>query len=387
MNPAPMKTTEEIRAEIDSIDDQIADLYLRRVRAASAIVEAKRAAGKPIHDPARERTILARVADRLGPDLAGDAALLFNTLFSLSRARQRRLMSGEGGLEGTVRDAIARTPPDFPLQATVACQGTEGAYSQLAACTLFKIPTLLFFNTFEDVFNAVEKGMCRYGVLPIENSSAGSVTAVYDQMVRHRFRIVRAVRQRIAHVLLAPPGVAFEDIREVTSHAHALAQCTDFLRANPSLRRIPAANTAVAARNLAASGRRDLAVIASRACADLYGLSVLRDDVSDARLNYTRFICISKELEIYPDSRKFSIMMSLPHRPGSLGGVLSRFTAIGVNLTKLESRPIPGMDFEFLFTFDFEARPGDDAVLKLLSELAGDPEIERFSFLGAYAES
>ena len=229
--------------------------------------------------------------------------------------------------------------------------------------------------------------MCRYGILPVENSSAGSVTAVYDQMVRHRFHIVRAIRQRIDHVLLALPGVAFSDVREVTSHAHALAQCSDFLHAHPAIRQTPAINTAVAARTLAASGRRDLAVIASRPCADLYGLSVVHEDISNSRSNYTRFLCISKDLEIYPDSRKFSLMMSLPHRPGALASILDRFTAIGVNLTKLESRPIPGMDFEFRFTFDFEARPGDERVLGLLAELSSDPEIEHFTFLGAYAES
>jgi chorismate mutase/prephenate dehydratase len=379
--------TESARAEIDAIDDQLADLYLRRLRAVSAVSEAKRAAGLPVRDPARERAILARVAGKMGPDLAPDAVLLFNTIFSLSRARQRALLAGDSPLVAAIRDAADRTPAAFPSQAVVACQGTEGAYSQLAAAALFPIPTLLFFNSFKDVFSAVEKGMCRYGILPVENSSAGSVTAVYDQMVRHRFHIVRAVRQRIAHVLLAPPGVDFSEIREITSHAHALAQCSGFLHAHPGIRQTPAANTAVAARALAASGRRDLAVIASRPCADLYNLAVLRDDVSDAATNYTRFICISKDLEIYPDSRKFSIMMSLPHRPGSLGGVLGRFTAIGVNLTKLESRPIPGMDFEFLFTFDFEARPQDPAVLRLLAELAADPEIERFTFLGAYAET
>ena len=382
-----MKTIPEIRAEIDSIDDQIADLCLRRFRAASDIAEAKRAAGTPVHDPAREREILARVAARMGPDLAVGAALLFNTIFSLSRSRQRALLAGGSPLVRSIRDAIARTPAAFPAQASVACQGTDGAYSQLAASALFPVPSILFFNSFDDVFSAVEKGMCRYGILPVENSSAGSVTAVYDQMVRHRFHVVRAVRQRIAHVLLALPGTAFEDVREISSHAHALAQCSDFLHAHPSIRQSPVANTAVAARALAASGRRDLAVIASRPCADLYGLSVLRDDVSNAQVNYTRFICISKDLEIYPDSRKFSIMMSLPHRPGSLGSILGRFTAIGVNLTKLESRPIPGMDFEFRFTFDFEARPGDERVLGLLAELSSDPEIEHFTFLGAYAES
>ena len=382
-----MKTTEQIRAEIDAIDDQIVDLYLRRLQASDEIAEVKKNAGTAIFNPAREREILTRVAQKVGPEKAGDAAILFSTLFSISRARQRGLICGEGRLGEEIRDAAERTPADFPMQATVACQGSEGAYSQLAASSLFKIPTILFFNTFEDVFSAVEKGMCRYGILPIENSSAGSVTAVYDMMVRHNFRIVRAVRQRIAHVLLAPRGVKFEEIREVTSHAHALAQCSEFLHANRQIRQTPAANTAVAARQLASSGRRDLAVIASRPCANIYGLDIVRDDVANAQVNYTRFICISKELEIYPDSRKFSIMMSLPHRPGSLSTILANFASIDVNLTKLESRPIPGMDFEFLFTFDFEARPQDPAVLKLLAELSTDPEIEHFTFLGAYAEN
>lgn len=382
-----MKTTEEIRAEIDSIDDQIADLYLRRLRAVNDAAAAKQASGKRVHDPAREREILARVAAKLGPGLVNDAVLLFNTIFSLSRARQRSLLLGASPLVQSIRDAIARTPGEFPSQATIACQGTDGAYSQIATSALFPIPTLLFFSSFDDVFSAVEKGMCRYGILPVENSTAGSVTAVYDQMVRHRFHVVRAIRQRIDHVLLAPPGVSFSDVREVTSHAHALAQCSDFLHAHRSIRQTPAVNTAVAARTLAASGRRDLAVIASRPCADLYGLSVIHENISNSQSNYTRFLCISKNLEIYPDSRKFSIMMSLPHRPGALGAILDRFTAVGVNLTKLESRPIPGMDFEFRFTFDFEARPGDEQVLKLLAELAADPEIEHFTFLGAYAES
>ena len=129
-----------------------------------------------------------------------------------------------------------------------------------------------------------------------------------------------------------------------------------------------------------------MAVIASRSCAELYGLDVIAEGIADASFNYTRFICISKNMEIYPDAGKFSIMLSLPHRPGALNGLISKFAAIDVNLTKLESRPIPGMDFEFRFTFDFEAPPTDPAVLALLSELSLDPGIKHFTFLGAYAE-
>ena len=244
----------------------------------------------------------------------------------------------------------------------------------------------MYFNSFEKVFEAVEKGLCAYGVLPVENSAAGSVTAVYDLMQKHSFHIVRAVRLRVDHVLLAPPGVKLSDVREVASHPHALAQCTAFFKSHPEIKAVPAANTAVAAKEVASSGRRDVAVIASRSCAELYGLRIVAEKIQDTVSNYTRFICISKGLEIYPDANKISIMLSLPHRPGSLAEIISKFAAIDVNLTKLESRPVPGVDFEFRFIFDFEASPSDGSVLSLLSELSLDPEIEHFAFLGAYGE-
>ena len=233
----------------------------------------------------------------------------------------------------------------------------------------------------------MEKGLCPYGILPIENSAAGSVASVYDLMVSHRFHIVRALRLKVDHVLLAPHGTRLADIREVTSHAHALAQCSEFLKAHPEWHAAAASNTAAAAKALATSNRKDLAVIASRACAELYGLDILAESIADAAFNYTRFICISKNLEVYPDANKFSIMLSLPHRPGALNEIISKFAAIDVNLTKLESRPIPGMDFEFRFTFEFEASPKTAAVMGLLAELSSEEGIEHFTFLGAYAEN
>jgi chorismate mutase/prephenate dehydratase len=274
----------------------------------------------------------------------------------------------------------------FPTSAAVACQGTEGAYSQQAASLMFPFPTILYFNTFEDVFRAVDKGLCKYGVLPIENSAAGSVTSVYDLMAKHKFKIVRASRLRVKHVLLAHPDAKFEDIKEIMSHQHALAQCTEFLRNNPQMKAIPFSNTAAAAKELSESRRKDVAVIASRSCAELYGLKVLSEDVSDVQANFTRFICISKETEIYHNANKFSIMMSLAHRPGALCGVMAKFASIGVNLTKLESRPVRGSDFEFMFIFDFEASPYDPRVLKLLAGFSNDTSIENFTFLGAYCE-
>ena len=380
-----MKELADIRVEIDAIDDQLADLVRRRLDIVGEVAAAKREKGVPVSDPARERAILSRVAEKVGPEYENAARLVFTTLFGVTKARQRAMIGGESPVVKSIREAAARAVP-FPTRAVVACPGVEGSYAQQAASALFPIPTILFFTGFEKVFEAVEKGLCPYGILPIENSAAGSVAQVYDLMVRHRFHIVRALRVKVDHVLLANRGVKIEDIREVKSHTHAFAQCGDFLKAHPAMKAVPSINTAVAAKELAASGRTDVAVIASRSCAELYGLDIIAEGLADAAYNYTRFICISRNLEIAPDAAKLSIMLSLPHRPGALNGIIAKFAAIDVNLTKLESRPIPGMDFEFRFTFDFESSPTNPDVLGLIAELSRDPEIEHFEFLGAYAE-
>ena len=376
----------EIRREIDAVDGEMMKLFVRRMTAADAVADAKRGSGKPVFDPAREREILATVSKAVGPKMEDEARLLFSTLMSLSRGRQRADLADDGAFARSVAEAIAATPERIPSASSVACPGAEGGYSQQAASVLVRVPAIFYFRDFDSVFSAVEKGMCSYGVLPIENSTAGSVTQVYDMMNRHDFKIVKALKLRIRHVLLAQPGVKLSDVKEISSHPHALAQCSKFLIAHPEIRTVPSLNTAMAAEALAKSGRRDVAVIASRECAELYGLEIIDRDISDTLSNFTRFILISKRFEIYPDAGKLSIMMNLGHRPGALADVLIRFAAAGVNLTKLESRPVPGSDFEFRFVFDFEASPHDGRVVKLLSSLASDPEVEHFTFLGAYAE-
>ena len=379
-------TKESVRNEINQIDDELVKLFVRRMEASERMADVKRESSEPVQDPARERSILAKVAKAVGPDLENEARLMFTTLMSISRGRQRAELAGDSAFAKAISEATAATPDTFPSSASVACPGVEGAYSQQAACRLVNFPTIFYFKGFDDVFSAVEKGMCDYGVLPIENSAVGSVAAVYDLMDRHRFKIVRAHRHRINHVLLAKSGVKLSDVREIHSHPHALSQCSAFLREHPEIRAVPSTNTAAAAAALAASQRGDVAVIASRECAELYGLEVIREKIADVESNFTRFICISKKDEIYADSNKFSVMMSLSHRAGALSDVLVKFSSVGVNLTKLESRPVPGSDFEFRFIFDFEATPHDPRVVKLLAGFAGDPEIEHFTFLGAYSE-
>ena len=380
-----MKDISDIRGEIDRIDDEIASRFKRRLEIMADVAASKAARGAPITDPARERAILSRVTEDVGPAFENAARLFFSTLFGISKARQRTMLGRGSALIAQMKDALAKSAR-FPTRAMVACQGTEGAYAQQATTLLFPLPTILYLDNAESVFEGVERGMFAYGIVPIENPASGAVAAVYDLMVRHHCHIARSIRLRVDHVLLAPHGVKLEDVREVCSHPHALAQCSGFLRAHPSIRAVPGANTAVAARALAQSDRRDAAVIASRACAELYGLDILAENLSDAVCNYTRFVCIARDLEVHPDATKFSVMFTLSHRAGALNAVIAKFAAIDVNLTEITSHPVPGMDLEYQFVLAFEAPAADENVLALLAELSEDPDIRHFTLLGVYAE-
>ena len=241
---------------------------------------------------------------------------------------------------------------------------------------------IMYFRTFDGVFQAVESGLCKFGILPIENSSFGSVTQVYDLMVDHKFHIVKDYKLRISHKLLANHGTRFDDIREVYSHNQAIGQCSQFLKEHPDIKVNIVENTAVAAKSVADSGRKDVAAISSSDCQQLYGLESVRDDIQNTDNNYTRFICITKELMIFPGASKTSVMLALGHTPGALADTLAKFSSLGLNLTKIESRPIAGKDFEFMLYLDFEASVYSDEVIALLCELDAEPT--EFAYLGTY---
>lgn len=375
---------DSLREEINQIDKQLTDAFEGRMRLALEIAKYKKENDLPVLDPAREREVVNRAVERTSPEIGMYTKLLYNTLFDLSRSYQERLLAGEGELQNRLVSAAERTERLFPKQATVACQGVEGAYSQQATDKLFALPNILYFKRFEGVFQAIESGLCRYGVLPIENSSYGSVTEVYDLMRRHHFSIVRGVRLKIDHRLLGRPGAKLSSVREIISHEQALGQCGEFLKSLPNVKITVCENTAMAAELVAASGRNDIAAISSPACAALYGLETVKEDIADSDSNFTRFICIAKELEIYPGANQMSLMLNVEHKPGALYAMIAKFAALGLNLTKLESRPIPGTDFEFMFYFDLDASVYDEDALRLLSQLDAGPE--QFTFLGAYTE-
>ena len=374
----------ELRQQINSIDDELLNLFTRRMDLASQVADYKRAHDLPILQPAREREILKKVADKAGPELGGYARVLFSMLMELSKSYQNKRNNKEIELHRQIDDAIENTPRLFPRSPMVACQGVEGANSQIACEKIFKNPFILYFKSFESVFTAIEQGLCQYGILPIENSTAGSVKKVYDLMIHHNFSIVRTFRLKVDHNLLTKKGVKLGDIKEIYSHEQAIGQCGAFLEKLTGVKVIAVENTAVAAKMVAESDRTDIAAISSRSCAELYGLQNLAPSIQDKDNNRTRFICISKNLEIYPGADKTSIMMVLPHRPGSLYRVLARLYVLGINVTKLESRPIPNRDFEFMFYFDLDTSIYSEEFVQLMCEL--DDLCEEFKYLGSYSE-
>ncbi len=374
----------ELRSQIDGIDDELVRLFAQRMEVAAKIADYKKENGLPILVPAREREKMADVAQKAGPEMANYTRVLYSMLFELSRSYQSKRNNTLSPLFQQITKAIDTTSKLFPQDAMVACQGVEGAFSQIACEKIFKSPFILYFKSFDGVFTAIEQGLCQYGILPIENSTAGSVKKVYDLMIRHNFSIVRSFRLKIDHNLLVNPGTRLEDIKEVYSHEQAIGQCGEFLGGLTGVKVIPVENTAVAAEMVCKSGRTDVAAICSRSCAELYGLKVLAYSVQDKGNNYTRFICISKNLEIYPGADKTSIMMVLNHRPGALYKVLARMYVLGINVTKLESRPLPDRDFEFMFYFDLDTSIYSEEFVHLMCEL--DELCEEFKYLGSYSE-
>ncbi len=375
---------ENLRIKIDEVDDKLVKLVEERMDISAEIAEYKKQNGVPVLNSKREREKLADVTGKTRDDLKGYMQSLYSLMFDLSRSYQKKIIAKDTELYTSIKQAIDDTPKVFPSSATVACQGVEGAYSQIACERIFKTPNIVYLNTFEGVMGAVSRGLCEYAVLPIENSTAGSVKQVYDLMISHNFNIVRSVRVKIDHNLLAKRGTKLSDIKEIISHEQAISQCSEFLKTLDGVKVTCVENTAIAAQTVAESDRCDLAALSSYNCAELYGLSCIEASVQDKGNNYTRFICISKKPEIYPGADRTSIMVVLPHKPGALYKVLSRFYTLGIDLIKLESRPMPDRDFEFMFYFDFQTSVYSDEFVKLICEL--EEVCEQFKYLGSYSE-
>ena len=378
-----MKDLKAIRNEIDKIDDKLVELFVNRMELCGEVAKNKIKTNKAVQDSSREDSILFRLSQKVPQNMQFYLKELYSTLFTLSKSYQGSLINKSSVTVDKIKELTKGEMQSFPISSTVACQGVAGANSGSAAKKVFPICDISYFKNFEGVFSAVDKGLCEYGVLPIENSTAGSVLEVYDLMAKYNFFITRSVRVKINHCLAGVNGTDKKGVKKVISHSQALSQCAEYTK-KLGVEVESVENTAIAAQKVAISGDTSLACLCSKECAELYGLKIIEESVQDNANNYTRFIVISKELKIFEGNDRISVMTAASNEIGSLSKILTRFASLGLSLTKIESRPIVGTDFEVLFYFDFEGSVKDNGVLNLISELENGSL--KFKFLGTYKE-
>ena len=375
-----------LREAIDALDARLTELFLQRMELTRRVGEYKRAHGIPVLDPQREREVLAQktalVAD---PALRDDVAALYEAIMGISRRQQRRLVNEAGNQDyARIRGAMdgARAPLEHPR---VLYQGEPGAYAAEAAARFFgeDLPRS-HVGTWEEVFQALQRGEADYGVVPIENSSTGSINQVYDLLAQYGHSIVGEQTVKVDHCLAAPAGARLDGVTTVYSHEQGLLQCAGFLKGR-GWTCVPRLNTAESAQFVARSGSPGQAAICSPRAARLYSLEILAEHISDSDSNDTRFVVVSPVMERRSGSDKVSILFRLPHRAGSLQELLTIFAVNGLNLLKLESRPIPCRSWEYRFFADFSGdltAPGMDGALLELFQTA-----EQLRVLGNYRSS
>lgn len=373
-----MTELEQYRQEIDRIDGELVQLFLERMAVTGKVGEYKQRAGIPVLDAGREKQVIAaKTALTDDPARKADVAALYEGIMAISRRQQRKLVREGAEEPGYAAYAAALAARREPVAAPrVVYQGEPGCYSEEAAVGFFG-PEVSSRGLawFPDVFAALERGEADYAVLPVENSSTGSIRQVYDLLAQYNYYVVGECQVKVEHCLMALPGVALEDIHTVYSHEQGLMQCKRYLDAHRGWRRVPTLDTAGSAKQVAESGDRTAAAICSRRAAQIYGLHILAEGVNYNAMNHTRFVVVSPVLELRPGRNKISAVFRLPHQSGSLHEILTVFAVQGLNLLKIESRPIPGRGWEYLFFLDFTgdlAAPEMDGVLHELGQLAAE---------------
>ena len=366
-----MRNLDEVRKDINETDKELARLFERRMDLSKEVADYKRANGLPVFDAAREAAVIERFTGSLANRAyAPWATRIICDLMNCSKEYQRRFMP-----EGTALP--------HAHGGKIVCQGTLGAYGEEAACAYFgETAQIDCLATFEAVFEAVYTGGAAYGVVPIENSSTGAIGDVYDLFTKYDCKIVGEYVLPISHNLLANEGADMGTVKSVYSHTQGFEQCSNFLDAHPDYHCIPYHNTAVSAKFVAESGGTDKAAIASMRAAKIYKLKVLAQAINNNYNNYTRFIVIAKDSIAQKEADKVSVLFGLMHKEGQLCRLMAHFADYGVNLLKIESRPIPNRSWEYNFYIDFEANLADEKTQQLVEKLRADSV--SFRLLGNY---
>lgn len=375
---------EDSRKEIDRIDTEMLRLFEERMAVADNIAAVKFEKNLPILNSSREDEIIDKAKRAVKCDYSTYAAEFCSHMMELSRSRQHEVTGKLSKGELSMRKIVEKKRKELPAP-RVAVQGVMGSYASIAARSMYEDGNLIFFDTWNDVMTAIAEGKADYGVLPVENSTAGSVIDVYDLLLNYKYYIVKALRLPVSHCLLGAKGANLSNIKEVYSHPHAFPQCRPFFEDNKNIKKVKCQNTAIAAKTVAELADKTKAAIASKECAEIYGLEVLADSVQQTDDNCTRFVSVSKEPEAHENADKISLIISLPHKTGSLYKLLYRFSLCGHNLTKIESRPDPKTPFEYYFYVDFIGSLSSEKTINLLSELKD--ELPFLYYLGNYSET
>lgn len=356
-----MATLEELREQLDFIDDQIVKLYEERMNICEQVGEYKVAAGRKVLDRQREHEKLQNVAEKASTEFNKKGIQeLYQQLMSMSRKLQYKLLV-DAGVFGHL-PFIGRESLDTE-NARIVYPGTEGAYSQIAMRNYFENCCNHFHvRTFRDAMEAIEDGAADYAVLPIENSTAGAVDEMYDLLVEFENYIVGEVVIPIDNTLAALPGATLQDIRRVYSKGVALIQAARFLEAHAEWQQISVANTAIAAQKVLEDQDKTQAAVCSAYAAQVHGLSVIAEGINDEENNSTRFIVVTNQKIFLENAKKISICFELPHESGTLYRILSHFIYNDLSMTKIESRPIEGRNWEYRFFIDFEGNLAEPAV-------------------------
>ncbi len=372
---------DQIRKEIDRIDKQMVTLFQQRMELAGQVAASKRESGKAVYDRQRELEKLAALSALADSEFNRHSIEeLFQQIMSISRRYQYKILGDREHVAG--REYQAVNALEIKAGTSVVYQGVPGAFSEQAMLEFFGSQVKHFHvEQFEDVLKALEDGQADYGVLPIENSSAGFVAGVYHLLQEHDVAIVGGVSLEVAQALLGVEGARLEDIQTVYSHPQALMQAKPYLE-DKGWKQISLANTAVSARKIQQDGDKSQAAVASTRAAELYGLQILDPCINTLKNNTTRFVVISGKKVFTRDADVISISFSLPHESGSLYNILGHFIFNGLNMTSIESEPLPERQWEYRFFITFEGNLSDASVQNAITGVKS--ESSDFKLLGNY---
>ncbi len=370
----------EYREQLDTIDKQIVTLFEKRMDICGKVAETKIASGKAVYDAEREQQKLDAVSAMAGSEFNQIAVRdLFAQMMSVSRKYQYSILEEHGRAVKLGFERLDSIPMDH---VRVVHQGVEGAYSHAAAIQYFGEQTEIYHVArFEDAMKEVQLGKADYAVMPIENSSAGAVIDMYDLLTRYDNYIVAETFLPVNHALLGVPGTRLQDVKTVFSHPQALMQCSNFLN-NNGLKQISVENTAVAAKRVIEEGDRSQAAVASEIAGKLYGLELLKPSIQNNQGNTTRFVILANRKVYQKDAGKISLCFELPHTSGSLYNMLGNFIFNHVNMIMIQSRPVPGKNWEYRFFVDIEGNLQDAGVKNALRGIG--EEAQNFKILGNY---